>query len=162
MPYGRVVKLGTVVRPLVALGLLALCACGPSHIERPLEGAPVGGEARATSAAIDSGPPPTLAPAGSQAGPPAGSPTAGEAVASSPPPSPSPSPLPGFVIVATDGQGANMRVSPSTSARVITTLREGTAVAVLGDPIQSEGRAWRQIQSGNQVGWVVAVVVRAR
>jgi hypothetical protein len=70
--------------------------------------------------------------------------------------------VPGFVIVATDGRGANMRVSPSTSARVITTLREGTAVAVLGDPIQSEGRAWRQIQSGNQVGWVVAVVVRAR
>jgi uncharacterized protein YraI len=76
--------------------------------------------------------------------------------------SPSPSPVPGYVIVATDGQGANMRSAPSTSASVITTLREGTPVAVLGEPVTREGRAWREIQSGNQRGWVVAVVVRAR
>jgi hypothetical protein len=41
-------------------------------------------------------------------------------------------------------------------------LREGTPVAVFGAPVTREGREWREIQSGNQRGWVVAVVVRAR
>jgi uncharacterized protein YraI len=70
--------------------------------------------------------------------------------------------VPGYVIVATDGAGANLRTAPSTSAPVLTTLREGTAVAVLGEPVSVEGRAWRQIQAGDRQGWVVAVVVRQR
>ena len=158
MPYGTVVKTRSVTRLGLALTLLVVSACGPTRIERPLEGAPVGGEVRPTGAAATDGPPPTLSPAG----PPTVAPDASPTPFASPLSSPSPSPVPGFVIVATDGQGANLRVSPSTSARVITTLREGTPVAVLGEPVQSDGRAWRQIQSGNQIGWVVAVVVRAR
>jgi SH3-like domain-containing protein len=64
--------------------------------------------------------------------------------------------------VATDGAGANLRERPSTSARVLTTLAEGTAVEVLGEPVTVEGRAWRQIRGGGHEGWVVAVVVRRR
>ena len=141
---------------LLALAMVLTAGCGPPKIERPLEGAPVGEGARATSEASDSGPPPTLAPARSVS-PGASPPPAAVALAS-----PSPSAVPGYVIVATDGQGANLRTAPSTSASIITTLREGTPVAVLGEPVTREGRAWREIQSGNQRGWVVAVVVRAR
>jgi hypothetical protein len=141
---------------LLALAIVLTVGCGPPKIERPLEGAPVGEAARATSEASDSGPPPTLSPARSAS--PGASPSPGAVVLASP----SPSPVPGHVIVATDGQGANMRSAPSTSAPVITTLREGTPVAVLGEPVTREGRAWREIQSGSQRGWVVAVVLRAR
>jgi uncharacterized protein YraI len=77
-------------------------------------------------------------------------------------PAPLPSPSPAFVIVATDGAGANLRTGPSTAAPVITTLAEGTLVEVLGDPVSAEGRAWRQIRSGDREGWVVSVVVRQR
>jgi uncharacterized protein YraI len=70
--------------------------------------------------------------------------------------------MPGYVIVATDGAGVNLRTAPSLRASVITTLREGTPVEVLGDPVQSEGRAWQHIRSGDRDGWVVAVVVRPR
>jgi len=139
---------------LLALTLVLASACTPTRPERPLEGAPpVGSEGRPTNV---TGPPPTLAPAGPTATV-AASPDTPVALAS-----PSPTPVPGYVIVATDGAGANLRAGPSTSAPVITTLREGTPVAVLGEPINSEGRAWRQIQSGDRQGWVVAVVVRPR
>ena len=63
---------------------------------------------------------------------------------------------------ATDGRGANLRTGPSTSAPIITTMREGTAVEAIGEPINAEGRSWRQIRAGAQQGWVVSVVVRAR
>ena len=151
----------TLVATLLSLTIMLASACGPQRIERPLDGAPVGESARATAdAVIVSGPPPTLIPANVGSPGPGGSP--GVVSLASPSPSPSPSPVPGFVIVATDGQGANMRAAPSTSAPIITTLREGTPVAVLGPPVSREGRDWREIQSGNQRGWVVAVVLRAR
>jgi uncharacterized protein YgiM (DUF1202 family) len=149
------VKLRIVILPILAIMLVS--ACGPQRVERPLEGAPVGESARATADAVSViGPPPTLVPP--NVGAPAASPSP-DAVALV---SPSPSPVPGFVIVATDGRGANLRSAPSTSSSVITTLREGTPVAVLGDPVTREGREWREIESGSQRGWVVAVVVRAR
>ena len=78
------------------------------------------------------------------------------------PSTPSPAPVPGFVIVATDGAGANLRAGPSTAASVITTLAEGTPVEVLGEPVSVEGRSWRQIRAGGREGWVVSVVVRQR
>jgi len=77
-------------------------------------------------------------------------------------PSVSPSPQPAFVIVATDGAGANLRAGPSTSAPVITTLAEGTPVEALEGSVSAEGRAWRQIRSGDRDGWIVSVVVRQR
>jgi SH3-like domain-containing protein len=66
------------------------------------------------------------------------------------------------VIVATDGQGVNMRTAPSSRAQIITTVREGTPVEVIGDPVNAEGRAWRQIRVNDRDGWVVAVTVRQR
>jgi hypothetical protein len=122
-------------------GLLLLSACSPQPVQRPLEGAPVGGAASATH--------------GNDA----------QRPAQGVPPSPSPSPQPGiggFVIGATDGRGANLREGPSTSGRVITTLAEGTAVEVLGEPVNVGGQSWRQIRAGGREGWVVAVVVRRR
>jgi len=146
------------------VSLLLLTACSPGAIQRPLDGAPVGGgpvSGRPEIATPDSaGPPPTLSPFTQTAG---GSPVPESP--GPPAPSPSPSPLPGeagFIIVATDGAGANLRDGPSTGARVLRTLAEGTAVEVLGEPVTVEGRSWRQIRGGGHEGWVVAVVVRRR
>jgi hypothetical protein len=74
------------------------------------------------------------------------------------------SPVPGglFVIGQTDGVGANVRESPSTSAPVLGNLAEGTLVERLDAPVSSEGRAWQRVRSGSLEGWVVAVVVRSR
>ena len=74
----------------------------------------------------------------------------------------SPSPAPGYVIVATNGAGANLRTGPSTAGPVIATLAEGTPVDILGDPVSAEGRSWRQIRAGGREGWIVSVVVRQR
>jgi uncharacterized protein YraI len=56
----------------------------------------------------------------------------------------------------------NMRAGPSIAAPVITTLREGTPMEALGDPVSAEGRQWQQIRAGDREGWVVAVVVHQR
>ena len=56
--------------------------------------------------------------------------------------------------------GANLRESPSTTGRVLTTLAEGTAVETLGAPVNVAGQAWQQIRAGSREGWVVAVVVQ--
>ena len=141
-------------------------ACGPPPSERPREGAPAIAEGRPARQDDASVLPPTLAPAPALAGvsPSPGAPasSATQPGTSVPSPSPSPSASAGYVIVATDGAGANVRTAPSTSASVITTLAEGTPVEVLGDPITAEGRAWRQIRAGGRDGWVVSVVVRPR
>jgi hypothetical protein len=44
----------------------------------------------------------------------------------------------------------------------ILTLVGGTPVDILGDPISSEGRSWRQIRAGGLEGWIASVVVRQR
>ena len=56
----------------------------------------------------------------------------------------------------------NLRDGPSTSARVIVTLAEGTAVEVFGDPVPGAGGPWRKIRSGSREGWVVTGVLRRR
>jgi hypothetical protein len=56
----------------------------------------------------------------------------------------------------------NLRAAPSTAAPVLATLREGTLVEALGEPISVEGRSWQEIRSESREGWVVAVVVRRR
>ena len=152
-------------RQAIALvAIIVCCACSPPTVQRPLEGAPPVGNGGAAgkeqgSASAGSTPPPTLAPVSPA---PAGSPGPGAAGAAGPAPSPSPAPEPGYVIVATDGRGANLRDAPGTSSRVIVTLAEGTAVEVFGDEVTAEGRAWRKIRGGNREGWVLSVVVRRR
>ena len=60
-------------------------------------------------------------------------------------------------IANTEGQGANMRQRPSTTAPILRTLPEGTVVEVIGDETQAEGRAWRNVRDpGGATGWVAA------
>lgn len=151
-------------RQAIALvAVIVCCACAPT-VTRPLEGAPpIGGGAGAGTeqpgAPAGSGPPPTLSPPSPS---PNGSPGQSVASGSQPASSPSPSPEPGYFIAATDGRGVNLREGPSTSARVIVTLAEGTAVEVFGDPVPGAGGPWRKIRSGSREGWVVAGVIRRR
>ena len=143
----------TMIAVIAATLLLAACVRQPPAA-RPRDGAPVngavqvaGGDARVAAA------PPTLAPAVA----PADTPT---------PPRPSPMPsltmAPTHIIVATGGQPVNLRAGPSTTAAAVGSLREGTLVEALGEPISAEGRSWQEIRTESQQGWVVAVVVRRR
>jgi hypothetical protein len=142
---------------LIVSVVVLVSACGPSRVERPLDGARVGVDGRSASADNASGPPPTLsAPPSPQSG------AASPITLASPIPSPSPSPVAGYVIVATDGAGANLRTGPSMTAPIIATLAEGTPVEVYEGPVSAEGRSWQKIRSGNREGWVVSVVVRRR
>src|SRR5262245_39843573 len=104
---------------LVALviGAVLLTACSPPAIARPREGAPVGDIAGTTRAAVEPVAPPTLAPAAPAA--------LGATPAPSAPRSVEPSPTPTHVIASTGGTAVNMRTGPSTTAAVVTTLREG-------------------------------------
>jgi uncharacterized protein YraI len=69
---------------------------------------------------------------------------------------------PTHIIASTGGMPVNMRAGPSMTAPVVATLREGTPVEALGDPVSAEGRSWQQVRSDDREGWVVAVVVRQR
>jgi hypothetical protein len=102
--------------------------------------------------------PPTLSAPGSPQPGASPSPAPGGTVIS-PAASPSPSAAPGvrMKIANTEGQGANMRQRPSTTAPVLRTLPEGTVVEVIGGETQAEGRAWRNIRDpGGATGWVAA------
>jgi hypothetical protein len=143
---------------IVLVAVVLCCACAPT-VHRPLEGAPPIGQGGAASPNQAGGPPPTLSP-------PTPSPAAAEGQAgasvSGPAPSPSPSPEPGYYIAATDGRGVNLREGPSTSARVIVTLAEGTAIEVFDDSVPGTGGPWRRVRSGNREGWIVSGVIRRR
>ncbi len=60
-------------------------------------------------------------------------------------------------VASTDGQGVNLRAEPSTSARRVALLREGTRVEIVGPDREAEGRTWRNVrQAGGPAGWVAA------
>lgn len=61
----------------------------------------------------------------------------------------------------TEGQGANMRLRPSTTAPVVRTLAEGTVVEVIGNETNADGRNWRNIRDGNSTGWVASDLLKA-
>ncbi len=73
-------------------------------------------------------------------------------------PSPSSRPAAASVRVSnTDGTGLNLRASPSTTARIMATLPEGTTLEVIGEDRQVEGRAWKNVRSSQSgTGWVAA------
>lgn len=73
--------------------------------------------------------------------------------------SPSPAAASGvkMKIANTEGQGANMRQSPATTAPVIRTLSEGTVVDVIGNETNAGGRNWRNVRDpAGATGWVAS------
>jgi hypothetical protein len=137
----------------LVIGSVLLATCSPPAATRPREGAPVVAVRETTRIDAGSVAPPTPARAALGVTP----------TPSAPQPSPPSLPMtPTHVIAATGGTGVNMRAGPSTAAPVITTLREGTLVEALGEPVSVEGRQWQEIRVGDREGWVVAVVVRPR
>jgi hypothetical protein len=143
-----------------ALAIMSIClACAPPQVQRPLDGAPPipVGAGTSKDGAPALGIPPTLSAATSSV-----SASPSPDADAGPRPSPSPAPEPGYVIVATDGRGANLRETPGLRTRVITTLAEGTPVEVFGDTATVDGREWRKIRGAGREGWVVAPVVRRR
>lgn len=96
-------------------------------------------------------------PGASPAALPSPSPGAGTVI--SPAPSPSPSVAPGvrLKVANTEGQGANMRQRPSTTAPVLRTLPDGTVVEAIGGEQNAEGRNWRNVRDpGGATGWIAS------
>ena len=150
------VRTGSIVSLVVSMVLLG--ACGPRPTTRPREGAPAVADTPSVIR-VDVGmmsPPPAPPPTPPVATPspaPLNQPPSDEIQPSTPTPGAS------AVIGATGGAGANVRTGPSMRAPVITTLREGTPVEALGEPVAAEGRQWQAIRIGDREGWVVAVVI---
>jgi hypothetical protein len=139
---------------VVLAGSMLLVACRPPATARPREGAPVVVASQTTRIDLGTMVPPTLAPAA----PLVVTPTSTDAQRGTP----SATTAPTHVIAATGGTAVNLRQGPSVTAPVITTLREGTPVETLGDPVSAEGRQWQKVRVGDREGWVVAVVVHRR
>jgi hypothetical protein len=159
---GGLVSVRVVTALVVAVLLLSACG-GPSPIDRPRDGAPVGAKDSAPPP-DPSGAPPTLSAPGqpTPGATPDGVTLALPSPSSSPSPSPSPAIGPPQVIAATDGRGANLRDAPGTRSRVLTTLAEGTVVEVLSAPVTVDNQPWRLVRSGSREGWVLALVLRPR
>jgi hypothetical protein len=79
-----------------------------------------------------------------------------------PDPATTPTPAPArFKVGKTDGTGANLRERPSSDARAIAILLDGTTVEVVGDDVQSGGLSWRNVRTTGSTadgvtGWVAA------
>jgi hypothetical protein len=108
---------------------------------------------------LDSGrPEPTVPPAPVTTASP--SPAAASPVViapASPSPSPSPASRGRARVANTDGQGANVRQRPSTTAPVVVSVQDGAIVDLVGLDQPSEGRTWRSIRTEDgQAGWIAA------
>ena len=51
------------------------------------------------------------------------------------------------------GNGLNIRSGPSTTATILKTVGDGTALTILGGPQSGSGLLWWNVQSGNVTGW---------
>jgi hypothetical protein len=148
-PYKTILVLVGVLILIVAVGYL-LFRVGMSFFE-------AGRPDPSTLPTTTAGPvvvPPTL----SASPAPGASPSPGSGTVIGPAASPSPS-APGtrLKIANTEGQGANMRQRPSTTAPVLRTLPEGTVVEAIGGETNAEGRAWRNVRDpSGATGWVAA------
>jgi hypothetical protein len=85
------------------------------------------------------------------------SPSPGTGTVISPGASPSPAAGARLKVANTEGQGANMRQRPSTTAPVLRTLSEGTVVEAIGGEQDAENRKWRNVRDpGGATGWVAS------
>jgi hypothetical protein len=133
---------------IIAVGY-GLFRVGVSYLE---SGRPDPAAAATSTAGPVVVPPPFAGAPGASPSPAPGQPGAG--------PSPSPSPAaagPRLKVTNTEGQGANMRQRPSTTAPVLRSLPEGATVEAIGSETNAEGRAWRNVRDqGGATGWVAA------
>ncbi|HEY7062966.1 MAG TPA: SH3 domain-containing protein [Chloroflexota bacterium] len=75
-----------------------------------------------------------------------------------PEPAPARSPTadpPTYTVVA-GGAGANLRGAPSTSAPVLTRVRDGAELKNLDEQRQADGQLWRRVADGPTEGWIAA------
>lgn len=60
-------------------------------------------------------------------------------------------------VANTGGDGANLRAEPSTKARVLVTLADGTLVEEAGPERKAEDRTWKNVKDAKgNVGWIAA------
>ena len=140
--YRTIPVLAAVLLGAVALGY-GLFRFGMSYLE--------GGRPDPASA-----PPPIVAASPVPASP---SPAAlGSPVVIGPAASPSPVAIGRARVANTDGQGANMRQRPTTTAPVVRSIPDGTVVEIIGADQQAEGRTWRNVRDPAEgaSGWIAA------
>ncbi|MBI3980180.1 MAG: SH3 domain-containing protein [Chloroflexi bacterium] len=104
-------------------------------------------------------PPVTTPPAAGTALPPAVSitSTVPPPAGSTPTAAPTPAQSTALVVANTGGQGVNLRAQPSTTARIVARLLDGTRLDVAGADVQAEGRTWKHVKdpAGN-TGYIAA------
>ena len=152
-PYRTILILVGVLILIVGVGYL-LFRFGVSYLEagRPEPSA----VATATAGPVVVPSPASASPTTAGAAPSPG--TQPGAIAPATAASPSPDAAgPRLKVANTEGQGANLRQRPSTTAPVLRTLPEGSVVEAIGGETNAEGRAWRNVrdQSGTS-GYVAA------
>ncbi len=97
-------------------------------------------------------PPPTVPPPSAAPPPVAPRPSPPVAAPSPRPPTP-PSASARFTVANTGGRGLHMHANPSLRAPVMTSLPEGTRMAVAGGPVQAEGYTWWKLSGTPGTGW---------
>ena len=64
-----------------------------------------------------------------------------------------------YMVAAVGERGLNVRETPSTTAAVIGSLKEGAVVGLVAGPRESEGRQWLQVRTDAVTGWVIAEAI---
>ncbi|MCC7372210.1 MAG: SH3 domain-containing protein [Chloroflexi bacterium] len=76
---------------------------------------------------------------------------------------PTPTPQPERVRVSGEnGSAVNMRREPGTNAPVVKSLRDGAEVTIAGVDRDENGRIWRNVRDGDDVGWIVSTALRSQ
>jgi hypothetical protein len=78
-----------------------------------------------------------------------------------PPEEPSPTPAPEEIgpgatvtVKGTGGAGLNLRARPTTSSRLVATIKEGAKLLILEGPERADGYVWWQVQTeAGNTGW---------
>ncbi len=79
---------------------------------------------------------------------------------------PTPFPMPAPVLAAgmrarvqtLPGEFLNMRAAPSLRAEVLSLLKDGTFLLLVGEPVQAEGYVWWPVEVSHRRGWVAEQV----
>lgn len=93
-------------------------------------------------------------------GSPSASDTAGAGASDSAEPSTNAAPAPRLVVTGTGPRGVYLRQQASTSAPVITTLKEGTEVEAIDQTANADNRTWQRVRTPEGEGWVASDFLR--